>query len=110
MEDQQESEELCLSCHQAEEGDLKAGKWKQLREAEEFSVGFPCLPRGPYRIGVKPWILRVRQMTVEKKLCLGASQISAVNQRGNKYRYKRRVLVVGALLLRGTECPVCQPD
>lgn len=30
MEDQQESEELCLSCHQAEGGDLKGGKWKQV--------------------------------------------------------------------------------
>lgn len=30
MEDQQESEELRLSCHQAKEGDLKAGKWKQV--------------------------------------------------------------------------------
>lgn len=52
MEEQQESEELCLSCHQAE-GDLKAGKWKQV--PAQGGRGIPCwllLPsQGPLQNG-----------------------------------------------------------
>lgn len=49
-------------------------------------IGFPCLPRCPYRTDIRSWILRVRQVRVEKKVYL-ESVPDQCRQTDHNYRY-----------------------
>lgn len=87
----QESEGPSPSYHQAE-GDLadgRKGNGYLLKEVAKFHADLHHLPRCPYRIGMRPWVQRLRQMMVNKKICLESVQVCFIFQTDHNHRKQR---------------------
>lgn len=74
------------------------------REVPKFHADPHHLPRCPYRTDMRPWVQRLRQIMVNKKICLesvpGVLHVSDRSQ-PQETETKRRVVVLGHSLLRG---------
>ncbi|KFP92027.1 hypothetical protein N311_01383, partial [Apaloderma vittatum] len=112
----QEAENPLPSGHQATRGDLKDGEeWKQVPARRERKI--PALPPSPSRLPLQNRYEALDNESQAKEETGGGSSIglSRVNQSATRIRTslakkKRRVIVTGDSLLRGTEDPIRHLD
>ncbi|KFW72624.1 hypothetical protein AS28_04863, partial [Pygoscelis adeliae] len=116
MEAPREAEDPLTSCHQVERGDLSdRGEWKKVPARGARRT--PARPPSPSRLPLQNryGALELEGQANEDVDEGPSGRLPRVRQSAPRImtasaKKKRRVIVVGDSLLRGTEGPICRPD